>query len=209
MWNRSYMAIAAISVGLTASLVSSEVAYAARSRNYTPAEFRAVLRGFGYNVTIGNTLTDPPTVAAIREFQRGYKITADGIAGPQTQDLAANLVSILQANLNLVVKPSPGLPKTQFYGSLTEAAVGQYQKQSNLAVTGIANLQLRQRIDREAEAILNNKAPAGSTPRQSAPQPSPSPEPSTPSTAPAPEPSTNPSTQPSPSPQASPSPSPS
>ncbi len=198
MWIRYGMPIAAISVGLAASLVSYQVAFAARSRNYTPTEFRAVLRGFGYNVTPGNSLNDQATVAAIRQFQQGYRIPVDGVAGPQTQDLAADLVRILQANLNLVLRPSPALPRTQFYGSLTEAAVRRYQQQNNLPVTGIANLAVRKRIDDEATRILNNQPPAPS-PQRTAPSPSPQAAP-TPTTAPSPSPLRAPAPTTSPSP---------
>jgi peptidoglycan hydrolase-like protein with peptidoglycan-binding domain len=215
MWNRYGMTIAALGLGLAASLVSYEVAQAARSRNYTPREFRSVLRGFGYNLTVNDTpLTDKETIAAIRQFQQGYKIQADGIAGPQTQDLAAALVSILQANLNLVLKPSPALPKSQFYGALTEAAIRRYQKQAGLPDTGIATLAIRQRIDNEATRILKNQAPAPSAAPTTTPQPSPSPSPSpipqtSPSPSPSPIPQTSPSPSPSPIPQTSPSPFPS
>lgn len=220
MWNRYVMPIAAISIGLAATLVSYEFAYAGRSRNYTPRELRSVLRGFGYNVTLGDTLTDKEAIAAIRQFQQGYKIQVDGTAGSQTQDLAATLVQILQANLNLVLKPSPALPRTQFYGPLTEAAVRRYQQQAGLPVTGIATLQVRQRLDGDAERILNNQSPAPSAvPAPAAPSPSiflspsPSPQMMTPSPSPSPSPQMmTPSPSPSPSPQMmtpAPSPSPS
>jgi len=206
MWNRYVMPIAAISIGLAASLVSYEFAYAGRSRNYTPRELRSVLRGFGYNVTLGDTLTDQATIAAIRQFQQGYRIQVDGTAGSQTQDLAATLVQILQANLNLVLKPSPALPRTQFYGPLTEAAVRRYQQQAGLPVTGIATLQVRQRLDGDAERILNNQSPAPSAvpAPEGAPSPSPSPSPQmmTPSPSPSPSPEMmTPSPSPAPSPQ--------
>ena len=205
MWNRYVMPITAISIGLAASLVSYEFASAGRSRNYTPRELRSVLRGFGYNVTLGDTLTDQATIAAIRQFQQGYKIQVDGAAGSQTQELAATLVQILQANLNLVLKPSPALPRTQFYGPLTEAAVRRYQQQAGLPVTGIATLQVRQRLDGDAERILNNQSPAPSAvPAPAAPSPSlsPSPQMMTPSPSPSPSPQMmTPSPSPSPSPQ--------
>ncbi|HAA30334.1 MAG TPA: hypothetical protein DCE56_24940 [Cyanobacteria bacterium UBA8553] len=118
MWNRYGLPIAIIGLGLTASLVSYEFADAARSRDYTPREMRSLLRGFGYTITVSDApLTDQEAIAAIREFQRGYKIKIDGKPNPQFQDLAATLVRILQANLNLVLKPSPSLPRTQYYGS--------------------------------------------------------------------------------------------
>jgi hypothetical protein len=92
---------------ITASVVISDTASAARQRNYSPQQFRAVLRGLGYSVDLTNTpLTDAKTKIAIREFQTGYKLTpADGLAGPKTQDFAANIIQILQANLNAVLKP--------------------------------------------------------------------------------------------------------
>ena len=176
MWNRYGLPIAVIGLGLTASLVSYEVAYARRDRDYSPREFRTVLYGFGYNVTVkDDPLTDQETINAIREFQRGYKLPIDGVAGPQTQDLAALLVKILQANLNLVLNPSPALPRTQFYGPSTEAAVRQYQQQNNLPVTGIATLEVRKKIDDEATRILNNQAPTPSPAPSPAPAPSPNP----------------------------------
>jgi hypothetical protein len=132
MWNRYGLPAAVIGLGLAATVVSAEVAFAQRSRDYTPSEFRALLRGFGYNVTPGNTLRDEATRTAIRQFQQGYKLQVDGIAGPRTQNFAANIMKILKSNLNLVLKPSPGLPVNQFYDSQTEAAVKRFQEQVNL-----------------------------------------------------------------------------
>jgi len=210
MWIRYGMPIAAISIGLAASVVSYEVAYAARSRDYTPSEFRAVLRGFGYNATPGNTLKDQETLAAIRAFQQGYKLQVDGIAGPATQNLSADLVRILKSNLNLVLKPSPVLPPTQFYDTRTEEAVRRFQQQVNLPVTGIATLEVRQRLDQEARNILGKPAqtPTPSPAPAPAPAPAPSPRPTpSPSPAPAPAPAPAPSPRPTPSPSPAPAPS--
>lgn len=205
MWNRYGMAITAISLGVTASLVSYEFAQAARIRNYTPREMRAALSGFGYNVTLGDApLTDKATMDAIRQFQKGYKITVDGIAGPQTQDLMADLVMILQANLNLVVRPNPPLPRTQYYGAATEAVVKQYQQQAGLPVTGTATLEVRQKLDDEATRILNNQSTPTPRPR-SVPTPTPSP---TPTPTPTPSPTPSPTASPKPTPRAVPTPSP-
>ena len=201
MWNRYGMAITAISLGLTASLVSYDAVHAARVRNYTPREMRAALSGFGYNVTVSDApLTDTATITAVREFQKGYKLSVDGIAGPQTQDLMAELMMILQANLNLVVKPNPPLPRSQYYGTATEAVVKQYQEKAGLPVTGIANLPTRKQLDDEATRLLNN---------QSTPTPSPAPRPrATPSPSPSPSPSPVPrnTTTPAPRPTLTPVP---
>ena len=191
MWNRYGMAITAISLGLTANLVSYDVVHAARVRNYTPREMRSALMGFGYNVTVGDApLTDAATLEAVRQFQRYYKLQVDGIAGPQTQDLMAELMMILHANLNLVVKPNPPLARSQYYSSATEAVVRQYQEKAGFPVTGIATQPVRQKLDDEATILLNN---------QSTPTP-------TPATTPAPRPRATPS--PSPSPTIRPVPSP-
>ncbi|WP_193197799.1 peptidoglycan-binding protein [Nostoc sp. MG11] len=142
---------------ITASLVVFDTSFAAIQRNYTPQQFRAVLRGLGYNVKVTNTpLTDEETKKAIREFQTGYKLKpVDGIAGPQTQGYAANIMQILQANLNAVVKPNPPLPRDQFYGPRTEEVVKEFQKKYQLQETGIANLALRQKLNEEAKKAFS------------------------------------------------------
>ena len=131
MWcgfEKSSMTIA-VTCLVTASLVVADTSFAARQRNYTPEEFRAVLRGLGYDVKVVNTpLTDEETRKAISEFQTGYKLTIDGIAGPQTQDFAATIVQILHGNLNAVLQPETPLPRDQFYGTQTETAVKEAQK---------------------------------------------------------------------------------
>lgn len=205
MWNRYGMAFTAIGLGLTASLVSYDVVQAARVRNYTPREMRAVLNGFGYNVPVSDAaLTDTATLNAVREFQKGYKLAVDGIPGPQTQDLMAELMMILHANLNLVVKPNPPLPRTQYYDSATEAVVKQYQQKVNLPVTGIANLTTRKQLDDEATLLLNNQ----STPTPSpSPSPTPAPRPrATPSPSPVPRNTTTPAPRPTPLPRTTPTP---
>jgi len=209
---------------LTASIVVVDTSFAAPQRSYTPQQFRAVLRGLGYNVKVTNTpLTDEETKKAIREFQTGYRLKpVDGIAGPQTQAYAANIVKILQGNLNAVVKPNPPLPRDNFYGPQTEAAVKEYQKKNQLQETGIANLALRQKLDAEAKALVGQPTPKPSptptakptTKPRSVPSPTPtatpSPTPSpTPTATPSPTPTATPSPTPSPTPTATPSPTPS
>lgn len=123
---------------------------------YAPNEFRAVLNGLGYNITSnGQTLTDERTRQAIREFQRQYNLLVDGTAGSQTQDVAGDIVRNLQQNLNLVIRPEPRLPLNYFYGEQTKTAVRQFQKLFGLPVTGIASLEVRNKLDQAAKRIAN------------------------------------------------------
>lgn len=145
-----------ISVAVACLIVSgaavSSTVFAARQRNYTPREFRSVLYGLGYNVRVSEEpLTDAQTRKAIREFQRGYKIGVDGIAGPNTQDLAAEIVKSLKYNLNLVANPDPKLTLNQFYGPRTQEVVKKYQEQLEVEQSGIADLALRQRLNQQAK----------------------------------------------------------
>lgn len=157
MWcslNKSRVTIALTCI-VAASVVSSDMTFAARQRNYKPDEFRSVLRGLGYNVKVTKApLTDEETKKAITQFQTGYKLKVDGKAGPQTQDQAAMIVQILQANLNTVLKPKTLLPRDQFYSPQLEELVKEYQKKHQLSETGIADLQLRQKINEEVKTII-------------------------------------------------------
>ncbi len=120
---------------------------------YTPQEFIAVLYGLGYNVELDSQLTEPRTQQAIREFQQHYNLAVDGIAGFQTQNLAGDIVRILQYNLNLVVRPDPPLPQSYYYGSQTLAAVRRFQQIFNLPITGIASLEVRTKLNLAAQRI--------------------------------------------------------
>jgi len=214
MWNRFNQPIAIVASAFVAasSLAMSDTAMAARQRNYTPIEMRSVLRGLGYNVVVKNgPLTDAATKKAIRDFQTHYDLSADGTAGPRTQDLAATIMGILQANLNLVVKPNPLLSRNQFYGPQTEAAVKLYQQKSQLQQTGIANLALRQKLDKEAEQLVSQPTPkprksTTPTPRAT-PTPTSTPTPRatpTPTSTPTPTPTSTPTSTPTPTPTSTP-----
>ncbi len=156
-------------LGATVGLVSYQPAWAKRARDYTPVEFRSVLNGLGYNISLGDTLTDDVSVQAIREFQKQYGLPVDGSANVATQDLAANLVTNLQASLNLLLKPNPPLPRSQYFGPQTELAVRQFQQRYNLPVTGIATLAVRQEVDKRAKEII------GQTPQPQPQPPNPTP----------------------------------
>lgn len=165
MWKRYIIPIAAISIGFSASMVS----YANQKQLYNPQEFRSVLRGLGYNVKVINTpIIDEETKKAILKFQIGYKIKpADGLANQQTQSFAANLVTSLRKNLNIVVKPNPPLPENQYYDNRIGQAVQEFQKKYQLQQTGIADLGLRQKLAQEAKSIQSNQSPESTlTPSQ-------------------------------------------
>ncbi|HLP90030.1 MAG TPA: peptidoglycan-binding protein [Nostocaceae cyanobacterium] len=168
MWCDFWRSSAAICV-ITTSVVFSQTAFAARQRDYTPQEFRSVLRGLGYNVKVNNTpLTDEETKKAISEYQRGYKLPVTGQADAKTQDHAANIVQILQGNLNAVLKPNNPLPRNQFYGDRTTALIKEYQKKNQLPETGIADLRLRQKLDEEAKKAVFGDSQAKPTPTPTA-----------------------------------------
>lgn len=153
--------------------VSSGV-LAVRQRNYTPREFRSVLYGLGYNVGVSDgPLSDAQTKKAIREFQRGYKIGVDGIAGSQTQNLAADIVKSLKYNLNLVAKPNPKLPLNQFYGPRTQEVVKEYQVELEVEQTGIADLAFRQELNQQAKQ--NPQQPEPTATPEATPEATPSP----------------------------------
>ena len=125
--------------------------------NYTSAQFRSILNGWGYRqktqadgpnfpVSQDNSaLTDAPTVEAIKSFQREYQLKDDGIVGPITRDKAAQVVSSLQLELNKCVKA--GIPDNQpFYGPQTVTAVKQFQQKIKVSQDGIASNALRLKL---------------------------------------------------------------
>lgn len=172
MWCRWEIVLTAACI----TLVSYESVIAAPVVNYQPGELRSALIGLGYDIpATGEKLTDEATRQAIRNLQKRYKLKVDGIVGDRTRDLLATLVSNLQGSLNLVVKPDPPLPVNQYYGSQTKTAVAAFQKQFNLPITGIANVEIRARLDQEAKRVLG-KVPTSPSPSVSpAPIVSPSP----------------------------------
>ncbi|KJH72414.1 peptidoglycan-binding domain-containing protein [Aliterella atlantica] len=167
-----------LTVACTA-VVSCELAIASPIVDYQPQEVRLVLRGLGYDIpATGDRLTDEATRQAIRTLQKRYKLRVDGVVGDRTRDLLATLVKNLQGSLNLVVKPDPPLPGNQYFGPQTKAAVQAFQKQFKLPVTGIANIEIRARLDQEAKRVLGKVPSVSPSPTASpteAPSPSPTP----------------------------------
>lgn len=163
---------------LAGGMIATDTALAIRT--YTPQQFRAVLRGLGYEIKPSNEpLTTPEAKKVISEYQRGYRLTSvDGIAGPQTQEHAAKIMEILQSNLNLVLKLNPPLPKNQYFGVRTQNAIKEYQKKHQLEQTGIADLALRQKLDAEARELLEKEPDAVKPVPAVTPTASPTPKPS-------------------------------
>jgi len=157
MWGRVRTTIAVVVLGIAASSFSQEVALADRIRDYSPGEFRELLRGLGYDIDFGNTLQDQAAKRVISQFQQDYKLRVDGTPNQETQNLAADLATNLQGSLNLVMKPEPPLPRNQFYGPQTQNAVLEFQKEFILPETGIANGRVRQRLDQEAKKLLGKQ----------------------------------------------------
>lgn len=126
--------------------------------SYTNAEFRSILCGLGYLASQfvrsgtgfpvtsdDSSLAGEQTIKAIKAFQERYGLEKDGIVGPITRGKAAQVISILQDELNCLVKA--GLPSDQpFYGSRTFAAVKKAQAFFQLPQDGVATLTLRQKI---------------------------------------------------------------
>lgn len=145
MWNARL--VSGVVWGSVASIVLCQSVNAARSQDYTPAQFISVLNGLGYAVPLDSSIDDPRVQQAIRDFQIQFRLPVDGTLNNPTQDRAADIVRTLQTALNRTVKPSPQLPATQFYGRQTEAAVKLFQQQNRLPATGIATLETRQRLN--------------------------------------------------------------
>jgi peptidoglycan hydrolase-like protein with peptidoglycan-binding domain len=145
MWNARL--VSGVVWGSVASIVLCQSVNAARSQDYTPAQFISVLNGLGYAVPLDARIDDPRVQQAIRDFQIQFRLPVDGTLNNPTQDRAADIVRMLQTALNRTVKLSPQLPVTQFYGRQTEAAVRLFQQQNRLPATGIATLETRQRLN--------------------------------------------------------------
>ena len=125
--------------------------------NYTNAQFRSILNGWGHRrqtqadgpnfpISADNSpLTDALTVEAVKRFQREYELVDDGIVGPITKAKAAEVVSGLQLELNKCV--NAGLPTNEpFYGPKTVAAVKKFERKINVREDGVAGHPLRVKL---------------------------------------------------------------
>ncbi|MBW4541945.1 MAG: peptidoglycan-binding protein [Myxacorys chilensis ATA2-1-KO14] len=124
---------------------------------YSNAQFRSILQGFGFLYPPEGELTSPisdsngplldwVTIEAIKEFQAYYKLKVDGIAGPLTLAKAEQAMRVLQDHLNRVINAN--LPMNQpFYGPKTVAAVITFQQRYGFSpAKGFARLPVRQRL---------------------------------------------------------------
>ncbi|MBD2370434.1 MULTISPECIES: peptidoglycan-binding domain-containing protein [Leptolyngbya] len=140
---------------LVSGMILCPAVNAARSQDYTVAQFLSVLNGLGYAVPLNAPIDDPRVRQGIREFQFQFQLPVDETLNIPTQDKAADIVRTLQLGLNRTVRPNPELPGSQFYGKQTEEAVKKFQQQNRLPATGIANLETRRRLN----DLLNDAVP--------------------------------------------------
>ena len=112
------------------------------------------LKALGYFTGPVSGFYGPLTVAAVKAFQQAAGLTADGVWGPQTKAalasaqtkssgsssaLSSAAVQTLQKDLTRLGYFSG--PITGFYGSLTTAAVKQFQKAAGLKADGVCGPQ--------------------------------------------------------------------
>lgn len=170
MWNARL--VSGVVWGSVATIVLCQSTNAARSQDYTAAQFISVLNGLGFAVPLDGRIDDPRVQQAIRDFQIQNRLPVDGTLNNPTQDKVADLVRSLQSALNRAVTPSPQLPQSQFYGKQTEAAVRQFQQQNQLPVTGIATLETQQRLrDILSDAVPRSPSNPTTPPVSSTPPP--------------------------------------
>ncbi|MEB3293502.1 MAG: peptidoglycan-binding domain-containing protein [Synechococcales bacterium] len=146
-------------IAIVASFAIASPGWALRTQDYTANQFLSVLNGLGYPVANDSRLSDPRVEQAIRDFQLQNDLAVDGIAGAQTQDRAAAIVKALQLQLNTTLKLNPPLPGSQFYGTQTEQAIRLFQERNRLPITGIASLEVRQKLGAAANAPVPETPP--------------------------------------------------
>lgn len=94
------------------------------------------LNGLNYNCGTADGSFGSKTEAAVKAFQKAYKLTQDGIAGPITLGKIEEVVKDIQTKLN--AKGYSCGSVDGIYGSQTKSAVTKFQKANGLYVDGIA-----------------------------------------------------------------------
>ncbi len=104
----------------------------------------------------------PITTSTVKEFQAAYGLPVDGIAGPRTLGKINEISSILKEGnrrpeviqlkldlekLGFFISTNP----TNFYGPITTSTVKEFQAAYNLPVTGIADLETRDKLQELVE----------------------------------------------------------
>lgn len=141
---------------------------------FTNTQIRSILNGMGFKqrgvnesnfpISIDNSsLNDLLTVEAIRRFQTYFKLTVDGIVGPQTEAMAEKAMNVLHYELDLVIKPNPLLrPQAPVYSPQTAQAVAKFRLRYGFEPDGnpnsdrVADLSVRRKLDE----LTPNKAVA-------------------------------------------------
>ncbi|WP_192843598.1 peptidoglycan-binding domain-containing protein [Leptolyngbya sp. NIES-2104] len=115
---------------------------------YSEAQIKAILTGFGYDINPQASLSDPPTVRAIRDLQRIYGLSETGAIDRATEEKFSSVMRNLRNNLRVILRSNFAI--AQYYDEATRTAVRQFQSRYGLRVNGIADLAVRSRIDTEA-----------------------------------------------------------
>lgn len=115
---------------------------------YSEAQIKAILTGFGYDINPQASLSDPPTVRAIRDLQRIYGLSETGAIDRATEEKFSSVMRNLRNNLRVILRSNFAI--AQYYDEATRAAVRQFQSRYGLRVNGIADLAVRSRVDTEA-----------------------------------------------------------
>jgi len=146
---------------------------------------QGLLRNIGYFSTEPTGFFGPITRTAVTNFQRAYRLTADGVAGLDTihtlrfeNGIAARTfayarllrrgmqggdVSNLQEVLKRLGHMDTAIQSTGFFGVQTEAAVQRFQRNANLTADGIVNQTTAQAINAALSKLNGSSSPSNQT----------------------------------------------
>ena len=131
------------------------------SRGSAVKQLQKNLIGLGFLEGSADGSYGGKTKSAVKEFQAEFGLSPDGNAGEATQAALENAVTRLQVELKNAGF-NPGTPDGHF-GSKTKAALKKYQKDRELAVTGVADDATWDAMNRSSSGIR-----AGASARTSA-----------------------------------------